>query len=51
MWVKVKKPFKDIHTGKLHKKGDKLNISKERNEEILSKGDFVEPCDKNKKEE
>ena len=41
MWVTVTKKFKDKHTGEIHNVGDKLNISKKRKDEILSKGDFV----------
>lgn len=41
MWVKVVQKFKDKHTGEIHKVGDKLNLKKERIEEILSKGEYI----------
>lgn len=42
MKAKVLKRFKDKHTGKLHQKGTTITISKERFEEILTVGPFVE---------
>lgn len=42
MKAKVLKRFKDKHTGELHQKGATITISKERYEEILSVGPFVE---------
>lgn len=42
MKAKVLKRFKDKHTGELHQKGTTINISKERYEEILRVGPFVE---------
>lgn len=46
MKVKVIKKFKDIHTKKIHKVGKVMDISKERYEEILKTGDFVEEVKK-----
>lgn len=42
MKAKVLKLFKDKHSGELHQKGTTITISKERYEEILSVGPFVE---------
>ena len=42
MKVKVTHKFKDKHTGKLHTKGDVLEISDERYAEIMSAGNFVQ---------
>lgn len=42
MKAKVLKLFKDKHSGELHRKGTTITISKERYEEILSVGPFVE---------
>lgn len=42
MKVRVLKPFKDKHSGKIHKKGDTIIISKERYAEILSVAPLVE---------
>lgn len=43
--VKVLRTFVDKHTGKLHKKGKEMEVSKERFEEINSTahGVLVEP--------
>ena len=35
MKVKVLKPFKDKHSGKLYQEGDTITISKERYREIV----------------
>lgn len=42
MRAKVLKPFKDKYSGKLHKEGDTITISKERYQEIRRKGPLVE---------
>ena len=42
MKAKVLKRFKDKHTGELHQKGTTITVSKERFDEILSVGPFVE---------
>ena len=42
MKAKVIKRFKDKHTGELHQKGTTITITKERFEEILSVGPFIE---------
>ena len=42
MKAKVLKRFKDKHTGELHQKGTTITVSKERYEEILRVGPFVE---------
>ena len=42
MKVKVIGRFKDKHTNEIHKVGDILTISKERCDEILTVGNFVE---------
>lgn len=42
MKAKVLKSFKDKHTGELHKKGSTITVSKDRYEEILTAGPFVE---------
>lgn len=38
----VKKGFRDRHTGKTHKPGDKLTVSDARFREIKRSGDYVE---------
>ena len=43
MRVKVTRNFKDKYTGQNHAKGDVLEISMERYEEIKAVGDFVYP--------
>ena len=43
MRVKVTRNFKDKYTGQNHAKGDVLEISMERYEEIKAVGDFVFP--------
>lgn len=45
--VKVLKKFRDKKTKKTHKAGEELEITKERMEEILSKGEFVEEVKEN----
>ena len=42
MRAKVLETFKDKHTGKLREKGSTITVSKERFEEILTVGPFVE---------
>lgn len=42
MKVKVLKRFKDKHTGKVHKKGEVMEISKKRFTEIMNVGELVE---------
>lgn len=49
MKVKVIKGFRDKHTNKLHKVNDILTVSKERYDEILTKGKFVEEIKAEKK--
>ena len=46
MWVEVIQKFKDKHTGEIHQVGDKLNLKKERIEEIRSKGEFITEINK-----
>lgn len=50
MWVKVIVKFRDKHTGKIHKVGDKLNLKQERIDEILTVGNFVKKESKNEEE-
>lgn len=50
MWVTVIKKFADKYTGQIYKPGDKLNLKKDRIEEILSVGPLVEKESKNGKE-
>jgi hypothetical protein len=40
--AKVLKPFKDKYSGKLHEKGATIIISRERYQEILTRGPLVE---------
>ncbi|MGN1156179.1 MAG: hypothetical protein ACI4TK_08385 [Agathobacter sp.] len=42
MWVKVIKKFRDKNTKKVYKVGEKLNLKKERIDEILSVDEFIE---------
>lgn len=51
MKVKVLEKFRDKHTGKIYKVDEVLNIKKERFEEILTKGEFVEEVETKKSEE
>ena len=48
MKAKVLEKFKDKHTNKVYKKGDTITISKERFDEILTVGKFVEEIKENK---
>lgn len=48
MKAKVLARFKDKHSGKIHKEGDILTISKERFNEILSVAPLVEEVKKDK---
>ena len=41
MKVKVVKTFRDIHTGEIYKAGAEVEFTKERIDEILSKGKFI----------
>lgn len=50
MKVKVLERFKDRHTNEIHEVNKVLTISKERYEEILAVGRFVEEVKKPKKE-
>lgn len=50
MWVTVTKKFADKHTGQIYEPGEKLNLKKDRINEILSVGPFVRPESKNDKE-
>ena len=45
MKVKVLTKFKDKYTGETYKVDDEITISKERFEEILIVGHFVEPVE------
>ena len=49
MKVKVLDKFRDKHSGKYHKKGDILFITKERYEEILKTAPLVEEIKETKK--
>ena len=49
MRAKVLKDFKDKYSGKIHKRGDVITISKERFEEILTVGPLVEEAKEPKK--
>lgn len=52
MWVKVLKKFKDKHNHEVHEPGEKMRISRERYEEIVSVGKFVEEIsEKDRKED
>ena len=42
MRIKVLTKFKDRYTGEVYKVGDEMTVSKERFEEILTVGSFVE---------
>lgn len=42
MQVRVLKRFKDKKTGEIHKVNDVIKVSKQRFEEILTKGKLVE---------
>lgn len=49
MKAKVLKKFRDKHTFEIHAVGEILNITKERYEEILTSGKFVEEVKEPKK--
>lgn len=49
MKVKVKKTFKDAVTGEIHQVGDRIDVTKERADAILSKGKYIEIAKANKK--
>ena len=49
MKAKVLKQFKDKHSGEIHQVGSILTISRERYEEILTKGHLVEEIKPTKK--
>lgn len=51
MKAKVLKRFKDKHTGKIHNAGDVITVSKERFNEILTVGAFVEEVKKTEPKE
>lgn len=51
MKVKVLKRFKDKHTGKIHEKGKTITVTKERFDEILKVGKFVEKIEETKGKE
>lgn len=51
MKAKVLKRFRDKHTGELHKEGTTLTIPKERFDEILTAGPFVEAVKTGKSKE
>jgi hypothetical protein len=40
--------FRDRHTGEIHKKGDVIDITKKRAEEILQKGELIKPKESGK---
>lgn len=50
MWVVVTKKFADKYTGQIYKPGEKLNLKKDRINEILSVGPFIQQESKNAKE-
>ena len=50
MKAKVLKRFKDKHSGKIHEQGEVLTISKDRFNEILKVGAFVEEIPQKKTE-
>lgn len=50
MWVTVIRKFADKYTGKIYHPGVRLNLKKDRINEILEVGPFVEPESKNDKE-
>ena len=49
MKAKVLIEFRDKHTGKIHVKGKTITISKERFDEIMAVGKFVEEIKETKK--
>lgn len=50
MWVTVIKKFADKYTGTIYEPGDKLNLKKDRIDEIQSVGNFIKKESKNAKE-
>lgn len=48
MRVNVIQKFKDKYSGEMHNVGDKLNLKRERVDEILRVGNFVEEIKKEK---
>lgn len=50
MKAKVLKRFRDKHSGKIHECGEVLTISKDRYNEILKVGAFVEEIQQKKTE-
>lgn len=42
MKVKVLIPFRDKHTGKTYKKGEIIEVSAERANEIIAKGKYIQ---------
>lgn len=51
MKVKVINSFRDKNTKVIHQPGEELNISKERADEILKVGKFIEILEEPKKQE
>lgn len=51
MKAKVLKRFKDKYSGKIHNVGDVITISKDRFNEILTVGEFVEEIKKTEPKE
>lgn len=49
MKVKVIKTFKDAVTGEIHQVGSMIDVTKERADAILSKGNYIEITKTNKK--
>lgn len=49
-WVKVVKKFRDKNTKKVYEVGDKINLSKQRIDEILEVDKFIETETETKKE-
>lgn len=49
MKARVVKRFKDKHTGKIHERGQILTVKRERFDEILKVGAFVEEIPQKKK--
>lgn len=51
MKAKVLKPFKDKYSGEIYKVGEKITVTRERFEEIMSVGAFLEKVTNRKKED
>ena len=51
MWVKVISSYRDKFTKKIHQPGEELNISKERADEIMKVGNFIELLEEPKKQD